>query len=66
MENKIEIFSKQKIKLSRNRIIKNILKKNSLFDEINKRLLERLSIIKRDFTFIRGFNEFRVVEERHE
>jgi len=49
MENKIEIFSKQKIKLSRNRVIKNIVKKNYLFDEINKRLLERLSIIKKKF-----------------
>ena len=49
MDNKIEIFSKQKIKLSRNRVIKNIVKKNYLFDEINKRLLERLSIIKKKF-----------------
>lgn len=49
MNNKIEIFSKQKIKLSRNRAIKNIKKSNFLFDKINKRLIERLSIIKRKF-----------------
>ena len=52
MNNKIEIFCKKKIKISRDRVVIKNKNFNFLFDEINKRLSERLICIKRKFSNI--------------
>ena len=49
MVDNIKIFSKKKNQISRNRIANNSKEYDYLFDEVNKRLFERLSIIKRKF-----------------
>ena len=49
MDNKTKIFSKKKIKISRNRISFSTKENDFLFDEINKRLIEKLFFIKRKF-----------------